>query len=121
MASGRDTTTDSGRQSDRAMEVKKMSSPKPTRGVHRAAVSGILLVCLAPIAHAQRSEAVRAEMDALLRRIDVGPYEVPTLVLTHLIPPPRDEADEVSMADELRAAGHQGTIVVARDLTEVSL
>lgn len=46
--------------------------------------------------------------------------DVPTLLLTHLIPPPRDEAGEAQLAEEVRAGGYAGEIVVARDLTEVS-
>ena len=45
----------------------------------------------------------------------------PTVVLTHLIPPPRSEADERAFADDLRAGGFEGDVIVARDLTSVTL
>jgi ribonuclease Z len=44
---------------------------------------------------------------------------VPTLVLTHLIPAPRDREDEKRMADDMAAVGYDGEVVVARDLTTV--
>ena len=45
----------------------------------------------------------------------------PTLVLTHLIPPPRDERDEQSFVDDVRGGGFEGELIVARDLTTVTL
>ncbi len=47
--------------------------------------------------------------------------EVPTLVLTHLIPPPRNEADEKLFHDDVRDGGYEGEIIVARDLTSVTI
>ncbi len=44
-----------------------------------------------------------------------------TLVLAHLIPPPRDESEEQAFADDVRGAGDEGELIVARDLTSVSL
>ena len=46
---------------------------------------------------------------------------VPTLVLTHLIPPPASEADEQAFIDDVRSGGYEGQVVVARDLTTVTL
>lgn len=45
---------------------------------------------------------------------------IPTLVLTHLIPAPMNEAEKQLFIDEVRSGGYEGTIVVADDLhTEV--
>lgn len=46
---------------------------------------------------------------------------VPTLILTHLIPPPMNEADEQGFADDIRAGGFEGELIVARDLTSLTL
>jgi len=46
---------------------------------------------------------------------------VPTLMLTHLIPPPTSAADEALFVDEIRRGGYEGEVVVARDLTSVTL
>jgi len=46
---------------------------------------------------------------------------VPLLVLTHLIPPPTCDADEQAFADDVRSGGYTGEVVVASDLTSVSL
>ena len=46
---------------------------------------------------------------------------VPTLVLTHLIPPPASDADEQAFIDDVRSGGYEGQVVVARDLTTVTL
>jgi len=46
---------------------------------------------------------------------------VPTLVLTHLIPPPATAADEQAFADDVRSGGYEGEVVVARDLSAVTL
>lgn len=45
----------------------------------------------------------------------------PTLVLTHLIPPPRNAEDRQLFSDDVRAAGYEGSLVVADDLTELTL
>ncbi len=41
---------------------------------------------------------------------------VPHLVLTHLIPPPAGEADELAFATDVRGGGYTGEITVGRDL-----
>ncbi len=46
---------------------------------------------------------------------------VPTLVLTHLIPPPTTEADRQTFADDIRAGGFNGELIVAHDLTTVTI
>lgn len=45
----------------------------------------------------------------------------PTVVLTHLIPPPRNDGEKAPYVADLRGAGYEGEIVVADDLTTVSL
>lgn len=45
----------------------------------------------------------------------------PHLVLTHLIPPPANEADEAGFAADVRSAGFTGELTVARDLTTITL
>jgi len=47
--------------------------------------------------------------------------ETPTLILTHLIPPPRNDAEEQAFADDVRSGGYDGNLIVARDLTTVTL
>jgi len=42
--------------------------------------------------------------------------DVPTLILTHLIPPPVTAADRQDFVDEIRAGGYQGELIVADDL-----
>ncbi|MDG2427432.1 MAG: MBL fold metallo-hydrolase [Acidimicrobiales bacterium] len=46
---------------------------------------------------------------------------VPTLLLTHLIPPPESDEDEAAFIDDVRSSGYDGEVVVARDLTSVVL
>lgn len=46
---------------------------------------------------------------------------VKTLVLTHLIPEPNNEADEQIFIDDVRGGGFEGEIVVAKDLDTVTL
>jgi ribonuclease Z len=46
---------------------------------------------------------------------------VSRLVLTHLLPPPESEADEQAFEDDVRSGGYTGDVVVARDLTTVTL
>ncbi len=41
---------------------------------------------------------------------------VPTLILTHLIPAPSDDADRQLFVDEVRAGGFDGEVIVADDL-----
>jgi ribonuclease BN (tRNA processing enzyme) len=41
---------------------------------------------------------------------------VPTLVLTHLIPAPNNDADKQVFIDEVRSGGYEGELIVADDL-----
>lgn len=45
----------------------------------------------------------------------------PHLVLTHLIPPPQGPEDEAGFVSDIRAAGYEGELTVARDLTTITL
>jgi len=65
--------------------------------------------------HIADCHADSGELGAMAGRVDV-----PTLMLTHMIPAPINEAEELEMAAEVRANGYNGEIVVARDLTTVS-
>ncbi len=46
---------------------------------------------------------------------------VPTLVLTHLIPAPRNQAEKQGFVDDVRRGGYDGAVVVADDLETVRL
>jgi ribonuclease Z len=46
---------------------------------------------------------------------------VATLVLTHLIPPPHTDDDKRAFADDIRAGGFEGELIVADDLDRVVL
>ncbi len=48
-------------------------------------------------------------------------YKIPHLVLTHLIPPARTDADRQSFADDVVAGGYTGQVTVARDLTTIRI
>jgi len=48
-------------------------------------------------------------------------YEVPHLVLTHLIPGPQSEKDESRFEADVRAGGFAGKLTVGRDLMEFTL
>lgn len=43
------------------------------------------------------------------------------LVLTHLIPPPADDAASAAFADDVRAGGYRGTVTAGRDLLTLEL
>ncbi len=47
--------------------------------------------------------------------------QVPTLILTHLIPGPKSPEDKQLFADEVRAGGYTGELVVADDLDSYTL
>ena len=55
---------------------------------------------------------------ALLMALAVG---VPILVLTHLIPPTESDDDVQAFVDDIRTAGYAGELVVAEDLSQVTL
>jgi ribonuclease Z len=73
----------------------------------RDAVAGLLSDPDAIAAY--HSEA--RDVGALASRADVR-----RLVLTHCIPPVRDEAYERELIDDVRAGGFEGELVVGRDL-----
>jgi ribonuclease Z len=41
------------------------------------------------------------------------------LLLTHLIPPPRNDAEEAAFATDVRSGGYTGHLTIGRDLTEI--
>jgi len=43
------------------------------------------------------------------------------LVLTHLIPAPRTEAEEEGFAQDVRSGGYTGRVTVGRDLTTIEI
>jgi len=47
--------------------------------------------------------------------------DVPTLMLTHLIPAPSTAEDKQAFIDEVREGGYQGTVIVCDDLDSVTL
>ena len=56
----------------------------------------------------------KCTIEAVAKRAGVG-----TLVLTHLIPQPRGEEDKQAFADDARAGGYEGELIVADDGTTV--
>ena len=46
---------------------------------------------------------------------------VPTLILTHLIPVPKTDADKQLFIDDVRNGGYEGEIIVADDLHTTTL
>jgi len=42
-------------------------------------------------------------------------------VLTHLIPPPADEASEQAFADDVRQGGYTGPLTVGHDLFTIEI
>ena len=47
--------------------------------------------------------------------------DVPRLVLTHMVPPPKNRAEESAFANEIRAGGYTGEVIVAEDLLSLTL
>ena len=47
--------------------------------------------------------------------------DIPTLLLTHLIPPPADADAANAFVDDVRSGGYTGEVIVADDLTTVTL
>jgi len=56
------------------------------------------------------------QLGAMATEVGVG-----HLLLTHLIPPPKNEADKQMFVDDIRATGFEGAVTVADDLDEVSI
>ena len=59
--------------------------------------------------------------DTRLLGAQAAELDLPTLVLTHLIPAPGTEATEQDYEDAIRANGYTGDLLVARDLDKVVL
>ena len=59
--------------------------------------------------------------DTLLIGAQAQELEIPTLVLTHLIPEPVTDEDRQGFVDDVRRGGYTGRVVVADDLTSVNL
>jgi len=106
------------------------------------AISGDTLVCdevaaLADGADVMVYEAMRMDViaqrppdkqyimhyhaDTRLIGKQMAELDVPTLMLTHLIPAPATEADKQLFVDEVREGGYQGQILVCDDLETVVL
>lgn len=47
--------------------------------------------------------------------------EIPTLILTHLIPAPQNERERQLFVEDVRSGGYGGNLVVADDLYEISI
>jgi ribonuclease Z len=106
------------------------------RDGHRVAVSGDTAVCDGMRALAHDVDVLVHE--ALLTRFaspeilawnasarSVGELAAGALprelVLTHLIPAPRSDEDELAYIDEVRAGGFEGRVAVARDLLRIAI
>jgi ribonuclease Z len=59
--------------------------------------------------------------DTRLIGAQMAELEIPTLMLTHLIPPPSTDAERQAFVDDIRNAGYQGALMVADDLEAVQL
>lgn len=59
--------------------------------------------------------------DTLLIGAQAQELEIPTLVLTHLIPEPLTAEDRQGFVDDVRRGGYTGQVIVADDLTSISL
>lgn len=106
------------------------------------AISGDTLVCseMAALAEgadvliyeAMRFDLIRARpahlhfvldyhADTVLIGAQAQELEIPTLVLTHLIPEPVTEEDRQGFVDDVRRGGYTGETIVADDLTTITL
>jgi ribonuclease Z len=56
------------------------------------------------------------ELGAMAQRLGV-----PTLMLTHLIPPPRHEGDLAGFVKDVREAGYSGNVVIGADLIRYAI
>lgn len=59
--------------------------------------------------------------DTELIGAQMAELEVPTLMLTHLIPPPNTDAEKQGFIDDVRKAGYRGELIVCDDLETVTL
>ncbi len=51
----------------------------------------------------------------------VAKLDIPTLVLTHLIPAPKTAGERQQYVDDIRGAGYRGELIVADDLESITL
>ncbi len=88
--------------------------------VHEAFRKDLVLEFAAHLPHLRHVAEYHADTKQLgAMAAEVG---IPTLVLTHLIPALSASPDmEAGFVDDLRSAGYQGELVIARDLTTVEL
>lgn len=104
-------------------------------------ISGDTLVCDEMVALAEGADVVVYEalrfammppeapnafiLDYHADTVEIGKQaaalNTPTLVLTHLIPPPQNEEQEQGFYDDVRSGGYEGELIVANDLTSVTL
>ena len=100
------------------------------------AISGDTAVCegvklLAVGADLLIHEAVRSDMcssrllewnaSAFSVGVLADSMNIPTTVLTHLLPAPNTEPDERAFLDEIRSSGYSGEVVLATDLMRIDL
>jgi ribonuclease Z len=83
--------------------------------VFRTALVRPLMADVPHLAHIADYHADSEALGGLAARIGV-----PILVLTHMIPAPRNDAQELALANEILNAGYGGDVIVAKDLTKVS-
>lgn len=72
-------------------------------------------------APAQRHFILDYHADTRLMGRQAAELGVPTLMLTHLIPAPRTDAERQDYVDDIRAGGYEGEIMVCDDLDRVVL
>ena len=77
---------------------------------------------LAPfIEHFPRIESILDyHADSILLGAMAQRAQVDTLLLTHLGPPPQNEADEQGFSDDVKTGGYTGHVLVGRDLMSVT-
>ncbi len=105
------------------------------------AISGDTLVCDEMVALAEGADVVVYEalrfsmmspdapnafiLDYHADTVEIGKQaaalNTPTLVLTHLIPPPQNEEQEQGFYNDVRSGGYEGELIIADDLTSVTL
>lgn len=105
-------------------------------GGHRVAVSGNTAVCdgvrtlsqgVDVLVHeallSSRVSAGLLAWNAGARSVgELAADAVPRqLVLTHLLPAPRSDEDELAYVNEVRAGGYDGPVIVARDLLRIAV
>jgi ribonuclease Z len=79
----------------------------------------------APLAHLiEHFPRINSILDYHADSISLGAMaqraQVNTLMLTHLGPPPQNEGEEQGFADDVKAGGYTGHVLVGRDLMSVT-